>query len=411
MALALQAYRKSMTASAPSVADVPRIVGPSRKVLYENYVDPGIPVIISPGTAQQQKGGLVTPEGLRRRFEDTLIAVKIAEKRTFGANSKRREMPFNDYAAYVEGTPDGRDLQYAAQIPFDDTYNGVEASMVAPILPDAALIKGGSWLWFGPSGTVLPMHFDDAHNLLHQHYGSKHVTLVSPNHFDSLRPGAKDAPDRQLSGIDVPFSAEVSDSSRDAPPYVKAVIDAGDILFIPAFWWHRVEAVGVSITINYPWRAPLMSCLYPAFFRLISSRSVFDYPSKVAKTVELNGGEVNTAVCRLLGDLGYEFAAGALAGALVTNYCVRLGQPAAADQDNGSSHGDAAIAAARVHLDESMRSGRITRSQYDVLRDCVALGQETVAQDAPIRYPDERASEIRALIYRLDPEFGDVIKA
>jgi hypothetical protein len=58
-----------------------------------------------------------------------------------------------------------------------------------------------------------------------------------------------------------------------------------------------------------------------------------------------------------------------------------------------------------------MRSGRITRSQYDVLRDCVALGQETVAQDAPIRYPDERASEIRALIYRLDSEFGDVIKA
>ncbi len=400
-----------MTASGSFVADVTRVVRPSRKVLYENYIDPAIPVVIAPDTAQQEKGGLLTPEGLRQRFENKLITVKIAEDRTFRANPKRREIPFNDYAAYVEGTPDGGDLQYAAQIPFDDTYDGVEANMVAPILPDAPLIKGGSWLWFGPSGTLLPMHFDDAHNLLHQHYGSKHVILVPPNHFESLRPGAKDAPDRQMSSIDLPSSAEQSDSSQGAPPYLKAVIDAGDVLFIPAFWWHRVEAVGVAITVNYPWRAPLMSCLYPAFFRMLSSRRVFDDPSTVAKTVELNGGEVNTAVCRLLADLGHEFAAGALAGALVTKYCLRLGEPVAADQDNGSSHDENTAAAARFILDGLMGSGRITRSQNDLLRDCVTFGEETVVQDAPSRYPVERARAIRALICRLDSEFGDVIKA
>ena len=147
-------YRKSMTASGSFVADVTRVVRPSRKALYENYIDPAIPVVIAPDIAQQEKGGLLTPEGLRRRFEDKLITVKVAEDRTLRANPKRREIPFNDYVAYVEGTPDGGDLQYAAQIPFDDTYEGVEANMVAPILPDPALIKGGSWLWFGPSGTV-----------------------------------------------------------------------------------------------------------------------------------------------------------------------------------------------------------------------------------------------------------------
>jgi hypothetical protein len=400
-----------MTASGSFVADVTRVVRPSRKALYENYIDPAIPVVITPDIAQQEKGGLLTPEGLRRRFDNKLITVKVAEDHTLRSNAKRRKIPFNDYVTYVEDEPDGGDLQYAAQIPFDDTYEGAEVNMVAPILPDTALIKGGSWLWFGPSGTVLPMHFDDAHNLLHQHYGSKHVILVPPNHFEVLRPGAKDAPDRQMSSIDLPSSAEQSDSSRGAPPYLKAVIDAGDVLFIPAFWWHRVEAVGVAITITYPWRAPLMSCLYPAFFRMLSSRRVFDDPSAVAKTVELSGGEVNTAVCRLLADLGYEFAAGALAGALVTRYCLRLGQPGAADQNNGSSHGENTAVAARIILDGLMGSGRITGSQNDLLRDCVTLGEETVAQDAPSRYPVERARAIRALICRLDSEFGDVIKA
>ncbi len=401
-----------MTASGSFVADVTRVVRPSRKALYENYVDPAIPVVIAPDIAQREKGGLLTPEALRRRFEDKLIPVKVAENRTLRPNLTRIEIPFNDYAAYVEGTPDGEDLQYAAQIPLDNTYEGVEADMVAPILPDGALIKGGSWLWFGPSGTIVPMHFDDAHNFLHQHYGSKHVTLISPVHFESLRPGAKDAPDRQMSSIDFPSSEEQPDSSRGAPPYLKAVIEAGDVLFIPAFWWHRVEAVGVAITVTYPWRAPLMSCLYPAFFRTLSSCRVFDDPSTVARTVELNGGEVNIAVCRLLAELGYEFAAAALAGALVTKYCLRLGQLVAADQDEGDVPRDENTAvAARLILDELMESGLITGSQNDLLRGCVALGEDAVVQDAPRRYPVERARAIRALICRLDSEFGEVIKA
>jgi hypothetical protein len=399
-----------MTTSGSFVADVSRVVRPSREALYENYIDPAIPVVIAPDIAQREKGGLLTPEGLRRRFEDKLISVGVAQDRKFRPNLKTREIPFNDYAAYVERTPDGRDLRYGS-CPFDPASEGVGTSMVTPILPDPALIEA-SMLWFGPSGTIAPMHFDGAHNFLHQHYGSKHVILVSPVHFTSLRPGAKDAPDGHMSSIDLPSSEEQSDSSRDAPPYLKAVIEAGDVLFIPVFWWHRVEAVGVAISVNYWWRAPLMSCLYPAFFRMLSSRRVFDDPSVIAKTVELNGGEVNIAVCRLLADLGYEFAAGALAGALVTKYCLRLGKLAAADQDKGDlSNDENPAVAARIILHGLTRSRLITSSQNDLLRSCVALGEETVVQDVPRRYPMERARAIRVLICQLDSEFGDVIKA
>lgn len=394
-----------MARSGSSVADVTRVVRPTREALYTGYIDPAIPVVIASDSAQPDKRGLLTPDILRPRFEGKPISVGVADGRTLRPNPEMREIPFDDYAAYVEGAPDDGDLQYAFQIPFDAASDGLN-----PLLPDAELIRD-RLLWFGPSGTVVPMHFDEAHNFFHQHYGRKHVTLVPPNHFESLRPGAKDAPDRHMSSIDLASSDDQSDSARGAPPCLKADLEPGDALFIPAFWWHRVEAVGAAISVTYFWRPPLLSCLHPAFFRLLSSRRVFDDPSTVAQTVELEGGEVNLAVCRLLADLGHAFAAGALAGALVTKYCLTLGQPVVAYQDKGDTSSDVNPAvAARKILDGMMRSGFITSLQNGLLRSCVDLGEKTAAEGAPRLYPVERARGIRALICQLDAEFGDVIK-
>ena len=55
-----------MIASGASVADVARVVRPLREELYANYIDPAIPVIV-----QQEKGGLLTPDDLRRRLKES----------------------------------------------------------------------------------------------------------------------------------------------------------------------------------------------------------------------------------------------------------------------------------------------------------------------------------------------------
>lgn len=343
------------------MCEVARVVRPSRAELYANYIDPAIPVVIA-----GQSDALLTPDMLRQRFENKPVSVGVAEGRTLRPNPKMREIPFDDYATYVENAPEDVDLEYAFQIPLDATFgNGT----LAPFLPDAERIRD-RLLWFGPSGTVLPLHFDEAHNFFHQHYGSKHVTLVSPTQFESLRPDAKDAPDRHMSSIDPSSAAGLS--------CLTAVVHAGDVLFIPAFWWHRVEAVGAAISVTYFWRPPLGACLHPGFFRLLSSRRVFGDPAMLAETIELDG-EVDLSLCRSLADLGHEFGAAALAGALVTKY--------------------------------RLTSARMTSSQSDLLKECVALGEEAAAADAPLRYPAERARAIRALICQLDSEFGGLIKA
>ena len=46
-----------MIASGASVADVARVVRPSRAEPYSNYINPAIPVVIAPDMVQQEKGG------------------------------------------------------------------------------------------------------------------------------------------------------------------------------------------------------------------------------------------------------------------------------------------------------------------------------------------------------------------
>jgi len=55
-----------MIASGASVADVARVVRPSRAEPYSNYFDPAIPVVIAPDMVQQEKGGML-PAGLSIR--------------------------------------------------------------------------------------------------------------------------------------------------------------------------------------------------------------------------------------------------------------------------------------------------------------------------------------------------------
>lgn len=99
--------------------------------------------------------------------------------------------------------------------------------------------------WIGPAGTSTPAHFDRVPNLYAQLQGRKRWRLWRPDR--ALQP-LFGSPWFSMSALDV-------GGSPDGPgsPDLDLVLEPGDLLVIPARWWHRVDTLDDAIAVNRWW--------------------------------------------------------------------------------------------------------------------------------------------------------------
>jgi ribosomal protein L16 Arg81 hydroxylase len=101
-------------------------------------------------------------------------------------------------------------------------------------------------LWFGPAGTVTPLHHDGSNILLAQVRGRKLIKLISPFFLDYLYNTRACFSEVDLANIDYetfPLMKKVE--------VLTIILEAGDALFIPVGWWHWVKALQVSISLSF----------------------------------------------------------------------------------------------------------------------------------------------------------------
>ncbi|MGF6274997.1 hypothetical protein ABIB38_003394 [Massilia sp. UYP11] len=103
--------------------------------------------------------------------------------------------------------------------------------------------------WIGPARTVTPLHCDYDDNLFAQLWGTKRIFLAPPHHDAFLY--AREA-NPLLFGS--PFDPEAPDFealplARQAA-LVEIVVEPGDMLYVPAGWYHQVRALSFSLSSN-----------------------------------------------------------------------------------------------------------------------------------------------------------------
>ena len=102
------------------------------------------------------------------------------------------------------------------------------------------------FLWFGPAGTVTPLHHDTMNILITQVTGRKRFRLIAPQHWQHLY---------NNTGVFSDVDCETPDLARH-PKFRLAsmadvILEPGETLFMPVGWWHHARALDVSITVTF----------------------------------------------------------------------------------------------------------------------------------------------------------------
>lgn len=107
-------------------------------------------------------------------------------------------------------------------------------------------------LWFGPEGTVSPLHHDPKNNLLAQVFGYKYVRLYKKQETPFLYPH-EDRLLENTSQVNVENPDFEKFPSFANARYSECILKPGEMLFIPPKCWHFVRSLSPSLSISFWW--------------------------------------------------------------------------------------------------------------------------------------------------------------
>jgi tRNA wybutosine-synthesizing protein 5 len=160
------------------------------------------------------------------------------------ATSQYFEVPFNKASELIQGSSEvvyfmmGQPIERALpELLVDLDFNEL-------ILRATPLVSTN--LWFAAAGHLTPLHYDIYDNFLNQIIGRKKVTLFSPSDKEYLY-DLSGSPD--LVNLFDPDYERFSHFRRATP--IEFILEPGDTLYQPAGWFHQIESLDVTISVNY----------------------------------------------------------------------------------------------------------------------------------------------------------------
>ncbi|MGB7193316.1 MAG: cupin-like domain-containing protein [Collimonas pratensis] len=225
----------------PTISVVPRM-GPLDATAFRARAAEGLPFIIT-GLVGKWPLSALTPQTLRDHFGELPVRARVGDyiNTAFAPDRAMQDMSL---LAYLELVADN-----TQELP---PYLGnLELRELNRLCYWPAYFKkmGPPRFWLGPSGTVTPLHCDYDDNIFAQIWGSKRIFLAPPHHDEFLYPREANA---ILYGS--PFDPEAPDFEKFPlarhAALVECIMQPGELLYVPAGWYHQVRALTFSLSAN-----------------------------------------------------------------------------------------------------------------------------------------------------------------
>jgi hypothetical protein len=262
--------RNTNALTTPCLADVrpvERITSLSRDEFRAHYLAASRPVVVTGGVRQWPAVQQWTLESLVERLGERPVIVGLSTDGVFNYDLEASRinyvsMPFSAAAARLLDR-NAREVAYIMQRPVELELD----ELMRDVSPPDMLTGELSWphFWAGGAGVATPLHWDNLQNLYGQIIGRKRFLLAAPDDLDKLYPYPASARFAHISYAN-PDDPEPWPRIQDVS-WLECVVEPGDLLFLPAFWWHHVRSLDVAVSVNYWWSPGLSHCLVPAFLR------------------------------------------------------------------------------------------------------------------------------------------------
>lgn len=237
---AMRAAIRRAARALPAIADVPRLRRLDAAAFRARALE-GLPFLIT-GIVERWPLTKLSPQVLRERFSHLPVRARVGDyiNTAFAPDRAMQDMSMAEYLDLADATPDlppylgNLELRELNSLCHWPAYFGK---------------MGPPRFWIGPAGTVTPLHCDYDDNIFAQIWGTKRIFLAPPHHDEFLYPREANA---ILFGS--PFDPEAPDYERfplaRQAAMIECVVKPGDMLYVPAGWYHQVRALTFSLSSN-----------------------------------------------------------------------------------------------------------------------------------------------------------------
>jgi hypothetical protein len=266
-----------------------------------------VPIVVTDALVDWNLDDIWTVKSVTNLVRDRIVPVRIRKGPKFSYPlgtpevPEIRQMKFS-LAAKIITDPPSTESIYVMQVPISKKLPELLQNLVVPDWI-AAAGNPDMQFWFGRD-TTSPLHFDNANNFFAQLLGKKRFVLFSPRDSWHLYPKQLDGYEWHTSPVDVDLP-----DKKQFPNFVNAtrlefVLNKGDALFLPAYWWHHVTALGISISISMWCGSRFEQLIHsPNALRLLCKYYEEDRLKLLKKQVlEPNGLDFVSAAHKLLSD-------------------------------------------------------------------------------------------------------------